>query len=74
VDQALPTAKNGKAERFIKTMLEEWAYGRLYRNNASRLTALPRWVAFYNRRRSHTALNGQTPAAALVNNVDGNHT
>ena len=64
---------NGKAERFIKTMLEEWAYARLYRNNTSRRTALPRWVAFYNRRRSHTALNGQTPAAALVNNVDGNH-
>ncbi len=65
---------NGKAERFIKTMLEEWAYARLYRSNASRLTALSRWVTFYNRRRSHTALNGQTPAAVLVNNVDGNHT
>jgi transposase InsO family protein len=64
---------NGKAERFIKTMLEEWAYARLYRSNPSRLTALPRWVAFYNRRRSHTALNGQTPATALVNNVGGNH-
>ena len=64
---------NGKAERFIKTLLAEWAYGKLYRSNAARLTALPRWVDFYNHRRSHTALDGQPPMTALVNNVRGNH-
>ena len=64
---------NGKAERFIKTLLAEWAYGRLYRTNAERLEALPAWVAYYNIERTHTALGGITPMAALVNNLHGNH-
>jgi transposase InsO family protein len=64
---------NGKAERFIKTLLGEWAYGRLYRSNQERLAVLPRWVDFYNHRRPHTALDGQAPMTALVNNVRGNH-
>jgi transposase InsO family protein len=63
---------NGKAERFIKTMLAEWAYARLYRSNEERLTALPDWVAFYNQRRPHTSLGGLSPAA-VVNNVLGDH-
>ena len=65
---------NGKAERFIKTLLAEWAYARLYRSNHERLTALPRWVDFYNHGRPHTALDGRAPMTALVNNVRGNHT
>jgi transposase InsO family protein len=64
---------NGKAERFIKTLLAEWAYGRLYRTNGERLAALPLWVDHYNTERTHTALGGITPMAALVNNVHGNH-
>jgi len=64
---------NGKAERFIKTLLAEWAYGTLYRSNHERLAALPRWVAFYNHRRPHTSLDGQVPMTVLVNNVRGNH-
>jgi len=64
---------NGKAERFIKTLLQEWAYARLYRSNEERLHALPGWLEFYNRRRPHTALGGLTPMEALVNNVHGNH-
>jgi transposase InsO family protein len=64
---------NGKAERFIQTMLREWAYARLYRSNQERLADLPEWVAFYNHRRPHTALGGLTPMAVLVNNVCGNH-
>jgi len=63
---------NGKAERFIQTLLHEWAYVRPYRSNAARLAALPRWVAFYNQRRPHTALRGLTPQAA-VNNVSEHH-
>ena len=65
---------NGKAERFIKTMLAEWAYGRLYRSNPERLEALPAWVEHYNTERTHTALGGITPMAALANNLRGNHT
>ena len=64
---------NGKAERFIKTLLGEWAYGRLYRTNQERLEALPSWVAHYNTERTHTALGGITPMQALLNNLHGNH-
>jgi len=64
---------NGKAERFIKTLLAEWAYGRLYRTNTERLEALPTWVDYYNTERTHTALGGITPMEALVNNLRGNH-
>lgn len=62
---------NGKAERFIGTLLTEWAYARPYLSNAERLAALPAWVDFYNRRRPHTALGGLSPAD--VNNVRADH-
>lgn len=65
---------NGKAERFIQTMLREWAYGHLYRSNAERLARLPGWVREYNTERTHTSLGGITPMEALVNNLHGNHT
>ena len=65
---------NGKAERFIRTLLEEWAYSRLYRTNQERLDCLQQWVESYNHRRPHTALGGRPPMAALVNNVCGNYT
>ena len=64
---------NGKAERFIKTMLAEWAYARPYRSNDERLAALAAWVDSYNHDRTHTALAGRTPMDVLVNNVLGNH-
>ena len=56
---------NGKAERFIQTLKREWAYRRLYRTNERRLAALPRWVAFYNSPRPHTALGGRPPFSRL---------
>lgn len=56
---------NGKVERFNRTMLEEWAYVRLYRSNDERLRALQRWVGLYNRRRPHTALGGRPPVSRL---------
>jgi transposase InsO family protein len=63
---------NGKVERFNRTLLEEWAYVRLYRSNGARLQALARWVSFYNSIRPHTALGGRPPMAR-VNNVGGNY-
>ena len=56
---------NGKAERFIGTLLTEWAYARPYRTNLERLRRLPHFVDFYNRRRPHTALDGRTPLYVL---------
>jgi len=64
---------NGKAERFIKTLLAEWAYGRAYRTNDERAAALPTFVDFYNRWRPHTAIGGRSPLY-IVNNVSGDHT
>jgi transposase InsO family protein len=64
---------NGKVERFNKTLLEEWAYARLYRSNTERRRAFARWLRLYNHRRPHTALDGLTPMAVLVNNVGGKH-
>ena len=56
---------NGKAERFNRSMLDEWAYVRLYRSNGARLAALPRWIDTYNRRRPHTALGGRPPISRV---------
>jgi transposase InsO family protein len=64
---------NGKVERFHKTLLDEWAYGRLYRSNAERSRAFARWLRSYNHRRPHTSLDGLTPMAVLVNNLGGKH-
>jgi transposase InsO family protein len=63
---------NGKAERFIQTLLKEWAYARLFRSNDQRRDTLPRWLYFYNSRRPHTALGGRSPLD-VVNNVSGNN-
>jgi len=52
---------NGKAERFIQTLLREWAYGRLYDTSDLRATYLPRWLRFYNCERPHASLNYLPP-------------
>lgn len=57
---------NGKAERFIRTCLQEWAYARLYRTSAARASALPDFVRYYNRDRFHMGLNGLTPMQRLA--------
>jgi transposase InsO family protein len=44
---------NGKAERFIRTMLGEWAYARPFRDTTQRIADLPLWLDFYNHRRPH---------------------
>ena len=52
---------NGKAERFIQTMLREWAYGVAYPSSWRRTRALRPWLQYYNTRRPHTALAYQPP-------------
>jgi transposase InsO family protein len=56
---------NGKAERFIQTMLREWAYAATYRSSVHRQRALPAWVDYYNHQRPHGALGHKTPASRL---------
>jgi len=52
---------NGKAERFIRTMLAGWAYGAIYRSSNERTNALDGWLWHYNHRRRHSALGHQPP-------------
>ncbi len=67
---------NGKAERFIRTMLGGWAYGAIYRNSSERTAALSGWLELYNWRRPHCALNHKPPGTRPheLNNVFGSYT
>ena len=56
---------NGKAERFIRTMLAGWAYGAIYRSSTERTRALDGWLWHYNHQRRHSALSHKTPIARL---------
>jgi transposase InsO family protein len=57
---------NGKAERFIQTITNRWAYGAIYANSAERAAALPGWLTHYNFRRGHGSLGHKAPAARLA--------
>ena len=57
---------NGKAERFIRTMLGSWAYGGIYRNSSERTAALDGWLWHYNHHRRHSALGHKPPIARLL--------
>jgi transposase InsO family protein len=63
---------NGKAERFIRTLLERWAYAYPYEHESQRLDALAPALDFYNRFRPHRALGGLTPLQR-VNNLPGTY-
>ncbi|WP_433276210.1 IS481 family transposase [Pseudonocardia xinjiangensis] len=63
---------NGKAERFNRTLLEEWAYQRPFTSNTDRAAALPGWLHTYNHHRGHTALGGHAPISR-VNNPAGHY-
>jgi transposase InsO family protein len=52
---------NGKAERFIRTLLAGWAYGAVYASSNERTRALDGWLWHYNHRRRHSALGHQPP-------------
>jgi transposase InsO family protein len=54
---------NGKAERFIRTLLNGWAYGAIYRSSTDRAAALDGWLWHYNHRRRHAALGHQPPVS-----------
>lgn len=56
---------NGKAERFIQTLLRECAYAAPYSNSRCRVQALRRWVAHYNKRRRHRSLADAVPFSRL---------
>jgi transposase InsO family protein len=64
---------NGKAERFNRTLLTEWAYARPWTSNTSRRRGLDRFLHHYNTRRGHSALGGRPPISRLTtdNNVSG---
>jgi transposase InsO family protein len=58
---------NGKAERFIQTLLREWAYARLFHTSAERTAALQPWLNHYNFSRPHGALGHKPPGTRLTN-------
>ena len=64
---------NGKAERFIRLLINGWAYRKPYDSNGERLATLPRWVFNYNHRRPHGGIGGLPPISRVpgVNNVSG---
>jgi len=63
---------NGKVERFNRTLLEEWAYVRVYLSDEERTAALDDWLHLYNHHRHHTAIGG--PPIARVNDLLGQYT
>ena len=56
---------NGKAERFIQTLIRGWAYGRAYKSSAWRARALPGWLRYYHQERPHRSLKNLTPLPRL---------
>jgi transposase InsO family protein len=56
---------NGKAERAIQTLLNEWAYGRAYGSSAQRTRALASYLRWYNRRRPHSSLGNRPPISRV---------
>ena len=63
---------NGKAERFIRTLLAGWAYGAIYRSSPERTAALDGWLWHYNHRRRHSAIGRHPPVSRT--NLLGSYT
>jgi transposase InsO family protein len=57
---------NGKAERFIQTLMRQWAYAAAFASSDARAADLPRWIDWYNNRRPHVSLGRRSPAQALA--------
>lgn len=66
---------NGKAERFIQTIIREWAYARYYATSNERMQVLPIYLTHYNEHRQHAGIANQTPISRMpgVNNAHGIH-
>ena len=64
---------NGKAERFIRTLQDEWSDSRTWPNSSSRARSLQSFIRYYNRRRPHSSL-GDRPPISRVHNVCGQYT
>jgi transposase InsO family protein len=56
---------NGKVERFIRTLDDEWAHGRVWPSSARRDRALASFLRYYNRRRPHTSLSDRPPISRV---------
>jgi transposase len=63
IAETLQMPTNGKAERFIRTLTNGWAYGAIYRSSTERAAALNGWLWYYNHRRRHSALGRQPPVS-----------
>jgi transposase InsO family protein len=64
---------NGKAERFIRTLQDEWAYSRTWPNSSARARSLQSFIRYYNRKRPHSSI-GDRPPISRVHNVCGQET
>ena len=64
---------NGKVERFHCTLLEEWAYIRPWTSEQQRQDAYRGFLHYYNHHRTHSALDWNTPASTIGNNLPGMH-
>jgi transposase InsO family protein len=64
---------NGKVERFIRTLQDEWAYSRVWPNSTTRARSLQSFIRYYNRRRPHSSI-GDRPPISRVHNVCGQDT
>ena len=62
---------NGKAERFIRTLQEEWAYAHTWATSTERTRALPSYIRYYNRRRPHSSWLGDRPPISRIHNLRG---
>jgi transposase InsO family protein len=58
---------NGKVERFIQTLQNEWAYSRTWPNSHSRARSLQSFIRYYNRQRPHSSLQDRPPASRIHN-------
>jgi transposase InsO family protein len=66
---------NGKAERFIQTLINRWAYGAIYGTSTERTATLPGWLTYYNFTRRHGSLSHKPPGTRLreLTNPPGNN-
>jgi transposase InsO family protein len=63
---------NGKAERFIRTLQDEWAYSRTWPTSSARARSLQSFIRYYNRRRPHSSI-GDRPPISRVHNLRGQY-